>query len=502
MRRMDICISSWVLFFVATASPLSAVDSSPAGTVGVVLFYSGESGESLGIVEGFLPSLREVYTLEVRLLDVDDPENLSILVAFEERYGVEGDVLPVVFVGEEVLSGPDAIRENLETLVARCEAKGGCPLPEMPEAERGEARVLSHPVYIAIFYESGCAGCDRVRFLIDGLGERYSGLAIREIDIETTEGKLLNETLCERIGVAEADRLTTPSVFFTGDALIGDKITRSSLEDLIEKYEMLEGTVPPWDVAEGERIEAEGRIVERFKALGLSTVAAAGLLDGVNPCAFATLIFFLSYLSVVGRKRREILLVGIAFSASVFVTYFFVGLGFLRVIQSVSVIPLVGRCVYGVAIGVAVVFGGVNLYDYVLCRRGRISEMVLQMPVFLKDRVRGVIRKEARVNRYIVAALATGFAVSILELACTGQVYLPTILFVSRADEFRASAIGCLLVYNLMFIVPLLGIFGLVYFGTGSDRLTTFFQNNVSWVKLATSVFFFVLAGAMALSFF
>jgi len=302
--------------------------------------------------------------------------------------------------------------------------------------------------------------------------------------------------------VAETDRLTTPSVFFSEDVLIGDGITRSSLDGLIEKYRVLAGMVPPWDLAEGERAEAEGRIVGRFKALGLSTVVAAGLLDGVNPCAFATLIFFLSYLAVVGRERREILLVGVAFSASVFVTYFLVGLGFLRVIRFVSVIPFVGWCVYGLAIGVAVVFGGVNLYDYVVCRRGRISEMVLQMPAFLKDRVRGVIRKKVRVDRYVVAALATGFAVSILELACTGQVYLPTILFVSRADQFRMSAIGFLAIYNFMFIVPLLGIFCLVYFGTGSDRLTTFFQNNVSWVKLATSVFFFVLAGALTLSFF
>ena len=468
----------------------------------MVLFYSGRSEESLGVVEGLLPSLEEVYTLEVRLLDVDDPENLSILMALEERYGVEGGVLPVVFVGEEVLSGPEAIWENLETLVARCEAEGGCPLPQMPEPEGIGTRVLTHPVYVVTFYESGCASCDGVRFLIDRLRERYSGLVVREIDIETTEGKLLNETLCERMGVAETDRLTTPSVFFGGDALIGNKISRSSLERLIEQYGMVEGSVPPWDMAEGDRTEAEGRIVERFKTLGLSTVVAAGLLDGVNPCAFATLIFFLSYLTVVGRERREILLVGMAFSASVFVTYFFVGLGLLRVIQSISVIPLVGRCVYGAAIALAVVFGAVNLYDYVLCRRGRIAEMVLQMPAFLKDRVRGVIRKEVRVKRYVVAALATGFVVSILELACTGQVYLPTILFVSRADEFRASAIGCLLIYNFMFIVPLLGIFGLVYFGTGSDRLTTLFQNNVSWVKLATSVFFFVLAGALALSFF
>jgi len=178
------------------------------------------------------------------------------------------------------------------------------------------------------------------------------------------------------------------------------------------------------------------------------------------------------------------------------------GLGFLRFFQSLVLMPLLSRWVYLGAIGLALVFGAISLYDYGLCRRGRSSEILLQMPAVLKDRVRGVIRREVRVNRYLLAAAATGFAVSILELACTGQVYLPTILFVSRASELRVSAIGCLALYNIMFVIPLVGVFCLVYFGTGSEQLSTVFQRHVSWVKLATSVFFFVLAAVLSLTIF
>jgi hypothetical protein len=46
--------------------------------------------------------------------------------------------------------------------------------------------------------------------------------------------------------------------------------------------------------------------------------------------------------------------------------------------------------------------------------------------------------------------------VSVLELACTGQVYLPTISFVVGIPEMRASAIAYLVMYNLVFILPLL----------------------------------------------
>ncbi len=171
-------------------------------------------------------------------------------------------------------------------------------------------------------------------------------------------------------------------------------------------------------------------------------------------------------------------------------------------LQSLSVIPVVGRVVYLVAICLALLLGGFSLYDYILCLRGRSTEMLLQMPTFLKNRVRAVIRKEVRVNRYILAALATGFAVSILELTCTGQVYLPTILFVSRAQEFRANAMGYLALYNILFIVPLLAVFSLVYFGTGSERLSASFQRHMPTVKLATALVFFVLAGVLFLSLF
>ncbi|NIQ39570.1 MAG: hypothetical protein GTN81_13410 [Proteobacteria bacterium] len=500
MRRLGLFFLVTALSFLSLGStPLEKTDS-PDGTVRILLFYSGESESSRGVTEGLLPALREVYPIEVRSFDVDIPKNYSLLMALEKRFGTERGALPVIFVGEDVIAGEEEIVENLESIIAGYEVLGGSEFPALPEIETAGTRTLRHPVYLAYFYERGCPECDRVFSMLTHLKTKYPDLVVKEINIDTTQGKLANESLSERIGVPEAIRLTTPSVFFAQDALVGDEIRTVALEGLIEKYGALSEMEPPWQIAEKEKDLAQGRIVERFRTLGLPTVLAAGLLDGVNPCAFATLIFFVSYLTVVGRARREILVVGFAFSLSIFVTYFVVGLGLLKVVQSLSVVPIVARIIYLGAIGLAFVLGILSLYDYVVCRKGRLTAMVLQMPAFLKSRVRGVIRKEVRVNRYILAAIATGFVVSILELACTGQVYLPTILFVSKAQEFRATAIGYLAAYNLMFIIPLLVVFYLVYLGIGSEKLTVLFQRHVSSVKLATALLFFTLAGVLALS--
>ncbi len=500
MRRPGLFLLVPILSLFCLASGPSEPEDSSFGTVRMVLFYSGKSEQSMGIIDGMLPGLRGAYPIDVRLYDVDVARNYALLVALEEQCGIKERELPIVFVGEDVLAGEEEIWESLESTIARYEALGGSQFPDVPELASGETRALSHPVYVAYFYQHGCAQCDRAGSLINHLMERYDGLVVREIDIDAEEGKILNETLSERMDVSEAKRLTTPSVFFSRDALVGGEITTSALERLIDAYGALQPMPPPWQMADVEGDQAGRRIVERFKTLELSAVAAAGLIDGVNPCAFATLILFVSYLSFVGRTRREILLVGLAFSLSVFVTYFLVGLGLLRVLQSVSVIPLVTRFVSLGAIGLALVFGVLSLYDYALCRKGRSSDMVLQMPAFLRDQVRGIIRKEVKVNRYILAAAATGFVVSLLELACTGQVYLPTILFVSKVQEFRAAAVGYLALYNIMFIIPLLVVFSVVYFGTGSERLAVLFERHVSWVKLSTSLVFFVLAGALSIS--
>ena len=57
-------------------------------------------------------------------------------------------------------------------------------------------------------------------------------------------------------------------------------------------------TKSPGVVEKGEIKKAEESIVNRFKSLGVLNVIIAGLINGSNPCAFAALIFFISYLTL------------------------------------------------------------------------------------------------------------------------------------------------------------------------------------------------------------
>jgi len=90
--------------------------------------------------------------------------------------------------------------------------------------------------------------------------------------------------------------------------------------------------------------------------------------------------------------------------------------------------------------------------------------------------------------------------VSLLELACTGQVYLPTILFVVRTSPTTSSALPWLLLYNLAFIIPLITIFGLYACGLRSQTLNAWFNRHAILAKLLLSAIFICMLTLLLIS--
>jgi cytochrome c biogenesis protein CcdA len=231
-------------------------------------------------------------------------------------------------------------------------------------------------------------------------------------------------------------------------------------------------------------------------AAGIGVVLIAGLEDGVNPCAFATIIFLLSYLQVARRRPREILQVGAAFIAGVFLAYFAMGLGLIEAVaqlQKVLHLEWLRRVVNWSLAGFSLVIMVLSVRDGILCLRGRLQDIALQLPGVLKESIHGVIRRGSRQAHFVIAAFVIGVVISVLELACTGQVYLPTIAYMLQKGQNTHGAIGYLFMYNIMFIAPLVAIFILARFGLTSDALTRFLQKHAAVVKFATALLFLLL---------
>ncbi len=226
-------------------------------------------------------------------------------------------------------------------------------------------------------------------------------------------------------------------------------------------------------------------------------VIVPGLIDGINPCAFATIVFFVSYLSLLERKGRDIILVGLSFTIAIFMSY----LGFGMVLRQVlsEIIGWVGpilKPILNLLTAVAcIVLAILSFGDFRKARRGRTRDMALRLPDRLRRWINATIRgsmKSESLSKLIVASFASGVVVSFVELTCTGQVYAPIILGLSN-PEFQGRAILSLVVYCLAFIVPLVVVFMVSYMGTSSRQLSLFVQRHTATVKLLTAVVFVVI---------
>ncbi len=504
---MKKAFTSLFIFFLLSL-PAYGIAQSPS-SIQIYFFYTEDCQPCQVILQSYLPSLKSMFpALEIKTFDVGNPAYYQALGTLEKKFKRTGEELPVVLIGDHLLSGEMEIMEKLNSLILESQVKGGVAPPAIETPSAVEPSQKTFSVDLTYFYQKGCPKCDRANLLLKYLIKKYPRLRVREIDLNTPDGKRLNETLSNRLNLPPEKRLIAPSVFIGNDYLSPEQVTESRIETLIQKYEKVE-TKSALEVERGEIKKAEESIVERFKSLGILAILSAGLIEGMNPCAIATLIFFISYLTMVGRKRKEIFWVGMGFSGTGFITHLLLGLGILSFIQSLSFLPLFSRIVYFITFVFALFLGTFSLYDYIQLKKGRPSKIKLQVPTFFKKRIHQTIReksgeldvnKEGKAVRLLFAAIVIGFIVTLFQFTCTSQVYLPTILFVTNIPSLRGSAVFYLIIYNLIYILPLLVIFGIVYWGVTSEQLSFFIQKRASTIKLLTSLFFFILAGILILS--
>ena len=356
--------------------------------------------------------------------------------------------------------------------------------------------LMDRAVHITYFHKRGCQKCVRASAILKRLKTEYPQIVVEKRYAKADQQLL--EAMGALYNVPQVKRLTTPAVFIGHDYLL-DELDEAQLEEIVGTY-LATGVASRISEAEANTDAAESDIVARFSAFGTLAVVGAGLLDGINPCAFATIVFFISYLSLVGRSRKEMLVAGGAFAAAVFVTYLLLGMGLLKFLSFLNDFSVVAKCVYLVAAIGTFTLAFLSIYDAIKAKQGKVKEITLQLPKSLKQRIHKVIREQTRTSSVIIGALVIGFAISALELVCTGQVYLPTITFVMGVEGMHANALAYLILYNLMFITPLLVVFGFVYWGTTSMQLAGVLQRHLISVKAGTAALLFGLGIWLILS--
>jgi cytochrome c biogenesis protein CcdA len=338
---------------------------------------------------------------------------------------------------------------------------------------------------LVYFSEPTCPACRAAAPTIEALRRRYPSYRIARVDTTTPDGIALQEEYnrAYRVPAALQDRI--PSAFAGSRFFVGaDQIARNL--PLLLAAGPLERPHPQ------VRLRARGQAIlsERFRSMGVAPVLVAGLVDSINPCAIATLIFFLSYMTLGGRRPRDLLWIGGLFTLGTFLTYFLIGLGLLRALRSLQAVPALARWLYPVAAVVTLVLAVISFLDYRRAGRGETGQIALQMPRALKLKVHAAIRTRLGLRQLAPAAFFTAVVVSALEFTCTSQVYLPTLMYMAQAGEQRLKAFALLILYNLMFVLPLILLSTAAYFGASARALAQLAARHTATAKLAMSLLF------------
>ena len=345
-------------------------------------------------------------------------------------------------------------------------------------------------VNATLFIRPNCKACLRLKNeFLPAIKEKYKEeVSWRELSTFEPKNLRILMALTKQFG---REKPLVPSILIGNNFLVGRKEIMKNLEGTIEHSLK----VKPFFL-EFHRVD----LLDVFKKLSLLTVLGSGLVDGINPCAFAVIVFFISFLAVYGYKRREMVYVGTFYCLAVFITYLLIGLGFFKFLYSLDVMYLFIKSFYCFVAFFCFFLGLIAVYDYIRFKKtGSSKDTILQLPNFFKKRINFVIgsrmreRKQEDVFSLIITSFVVGFLVSLLEAVCTGQVYLPTIVFILKNTDLRLKAALYLILYNLMFILPLILIFLLSLAGVNHIRFNDFLKRNLGKIKIGMAFVFFLL---------
>lgn len=204
----------------------------------------------------------------------------------------------------------------------------------------------------------------------------------------------------------------------------------------------------------------------------LSIICFAGFIDSANPCAFSVLLLTIGFLlSLETVKRKDILKIGGFFILGVFVVYLLIGLGLLKVFAFFGIPRFMSR----IGAIVLIIFGMFEVSAEIFPR----FPIKMKIPSKAKPAIAKLIEKGSWLTVFLL-----GLLVGLTEFPCTGGPYLVVLTLLHDKTTFE-TGFKYLLVYNLVFIIPLVAILFIA-----SDK--SLIGKIDSWRKANTKKFKFV----------
>ena len=216
-------------------------------------------------------------------------------------------------------------------------------------------------------------------------------------------------------------------------------------------------------------------------------ITLLALADSVNPCAIAVLAMVLVSILVANPKnKKRILFAGLSFSLAVYFGYLIYG---VIIIQFFKIFAEFLRqnsaYIYkGLAV-LAMLIGALNIKDFFFYKTGSVGT---EMPIFMRPKVKKIIGKITSPT----GAFIIGFIVTIFLLPCTIGPYIVASGLLSELGFL--NALPWLLYYNLLFILPMIIITMIVYFGLAKvEDVSGWKEKNIRKLHLIAGILLFLV---------
>lgn len=330
--------------------------------------------------------------------------------------------------------------------------------------------IASEEKTILFFYGIGCPHCVQVEeyFEENDFYEKYP-IEGKEIYQDRANALLFNEIMDDH--KIPVNQRGVPAVVIGDEVIVGDTPIIRDFEEKANKYL-------------GREEKKDTKKESAAFGLTLPMVLGASLVDAINPCAFAVLILLMTAILAAGSSSKA-LKAGLAFAASIFISYFLMGLGLYRAISLTG--GLTGSILKFLGV-LAIILGLFNLKDWLWYGKGFLMEVPMSWRPRLKKLIGSVTSP--------MGAFFVGFLVSLFLLPCTSGPYI-VILGLLAQNAFDQSALLYLFIYNLVFVLPMIIITILVYKGLDVKKAEEERQKRLRVLHLIAGVILILMGIAI-----
>jgi hypothetical protein len=342
-------------------------------------------------------------------------------------------------------------------------------------------------VHLYFFWSATCPHCLNAQPFIEDLPQRYPWLVLHshQISRASNAAAQLYVDMARQLGQSAN---SVPAFLFCERMEVGfgkpENSGRALEQALIQCYDKHFPAAPPdseippdhENLSGGEispaiestseiELPGFGKVQAQNFSLPVFTLIIAGF-DAFNPCAFFVLLFLLSLL-VHARSRKRMLFIGgvfLFFSGAIYFMFMAAWLNLFLWLGELTLFTLLAGTL-------AIIFALINIKDYFWFKTGISLSIPEAAKPGLYQRIRGLLRAD-NLPALTVGTIVLAIAVNSYELLCTAGFPMVYTRVLTLSQLSPGQYYAYLLLYNIIYVIPLLVITLIFTFTLGSRKLS------------------------------